>query len=106
MSRPVVLRQIKRVKALIMAGRAWEAAKDVEHLMQLIRNHPPGAEDRGAIGARLAELHLLADAALLGAQGAAEHIREILHAAQSLETYDNQGERRVSDTTAPQIRRY
>ncbi|AUH64775.1 hypothetical protein CX676_11865 [Paracoccus zhejiangensis] len=106
MSRQVILRQIKRIRTLIMAGRAWDAQEDVEHLTDLIRNDPPVAEDRDLIEAKLAELRLLAEAALQGAKGAAEQIREILHAAQSLETYDNQGARRVTDTAAPQIRRY
>lgn len=101
-----VARQIRITKASIMSGQAGKAAKDVEDLMHLLRRHPPEPDEIDGLGVRLAELRLLADSALEGARSAADHLRALLQTARLLETYDNLGQRKVTDTAPPQTRRY
>jgi hypothetical protein len=101
-----VARQIRVIKASIMSGQAEKAAKDVENLMHLLRRHPPERDEIEGLEAALAELRFLADAALLGARSAADHLRTLLQTARLLETYDNLGQRKITDTAPPQTRRY
>lgn len=106
MTKQVIARQIRTTKASIMSGQAEKAAKDVEHLMHLLRKHPPAPEDIDRLEATMAELRCLAEAALEGARAAAEQMHALLQGARLLETYDNLGQRKVTDTAAPQTRRY
>ena len=57
-------------------------------------------EAREMLEPALAELRDLAQAALQGAQQAAEQVRAIVQAARSLQTYDSRGRRHVTTTQA------
>ncbi|AUH33400.1 hypothetical protein [Paracoccus tegillarcae] len=99
-------KQIKLTKAAVMGGRPQEALDGVEHLVSLLKRDPPDEACAETLQARMAELRGLAQAALAGAQSAAAQMQAIIHSARSLETYDQQGKRKVADTAAAQPRRF
>lgn len=99
-------KQIGRTKASIMAGKPEQATRDIDILVTLLKKHPPSLAERDQVEEKLAELRSIAEAALTGAQSAAEQVQAIIKAARSLQTYDSRGQLNVAAVVAARPRRF
>lgn len=97
---------MKAAKAAIMAGKAQDALIETERLLALVAQQPPEPKQAERLEMRLAELRGLAEAALTGAQSAADQMQAILQAARALETYDSRGQRKIADTATTKPHRF
>ena len=97
---------IALVRESLIRGRAGEAADHVETLAKRLQDSPPEGSERALVEQRLADLRTLAEAALAGTHEALRQIDEIIAAARSLRTYDNEGRRQVTSIAAEQPRRF
>ncbi|MCF3974238.1 hypothetical protein [Paracoccus salsus] len=105
MSRPLTDR-LAAVRSAVIAGDPQKALARIEDFAEYARRIGIASQDRPRIDAALAELHVLAEASLRGAKQAADDVQAIIQAARTLQTYDNEGRRRVSATSAPAPQRF
>lgn len=98
--------QIRQIKAALMGGQPQQALGEMDQLLSLLQRDPPAPEDIRGLEAAMTELRELAEAALTGAQAASDDLQAILREARSLETYDQRGRRKTSDTATAQPRRF
>lgn len=101
-----VTRRIAAVRQALLSGDAEGALARLDELMAALSRDKVDGAARETLEASLADLRQLAEASLHGARGAAEEVRAIVLAAQSLATYDNHGRRQLNPVAAPAPRRY
>lgn len=99
------LRHLATIRAALLAGDAATAQGGLDALTALLaQGVDQAACDR--LEPELADLRALAEASLRGARQATDDLRVIVQTAQSLQTYDHAGQRRVSATLAPPPHRF
>lgn len=101
-----VTRQMELVRAALIAGDARQALTAIDALSRTAARTGIDDAARTRLEPELAELRVLALAALAGAQQAAEQVRSIVQAARSLQTYDSLGRRTVTPTQAQMPQRF
>jgi hypothetical protein len=105
MSRAVT-RRIEAVRQALLSGNAEQALARLDDLTATLARGKIDEAARESLEPALADLRQLAEASLQGARGAAEEVRAIVLAAQSLATYDSFGRRQLKSVTAPAPRRF
>jgi len=99
-------RRVARVRAALIAGEPGDALAAIEDLTRTAARRGLDEAARAALEPALEELRALAQASLRGARQGAEQVRAIVQAARSLQTYDCQGRRTVSETRANAAQRF
>lgn len=93
-------RHVAQIRAALLSGDAQAALARIDDLVRSAARQGVAPDARETLEPALAELRDLAQAALQGAQQAAERVRAIVQAARSLQTYDSRGRRHVTTTQA------
>lgn len=102
-----LLDRILRARSAIVSGDTHTALVEIEKFAATAEQlPPPDAETKDRIKSALAELDALARASMEGVRLAVDQIREIVAAAQTLQTYDDAGQKRVAHTVARMPRRF
>lgn len=99
-------RQITAIRAALMAGNAQAALAAIDEMTRTAARKGIDAASRDRLEPAMAELRILAQASLTGAQQAADQVRAIVQAARSLQTYDSHGQRTVTPTRANSPQRF
>ncbi|MFN3273891.1 MAG: hypothetical protein ACK41U_04415 [Paracoccus sp. (in: a-proteobacteria)] len=99
------LRHLAAIRAALLAGDAAAAQSGLDALTALLAQGVDQA-DCDRLEPALADLRALAEASLRGAGQAVDDLRVIVQTAQSLQTYDHAGQRRISATLAPPPHRF
>lgn len=90
----------------IIAANAPLALDHLDRFAAHASQNPPDPATRKALQSDLTQLRGLADAALEGAKSAVAQVQAIIESARSLQTYDDQGQRKVASVVAPAPRRF
>lgn len=101
-----LLSRLAAAKSAVIAGKSDTALTIIEEFSDLALRNGISAAERPILEARLAEIRLLSEASLRGAQMAIAEVQMIVTAARSLQTYDDSGRLQVATTVAPSPRRF
>lgn len=99
-------KELARAREHLLQGRAAAALDQVEAFLTRVERDRIAAPDRPAIERQLADLRVMAQAAMAGTESAMRQIEEIVQAARSLRTYDSDGRRHIAQTGAELPRRF
>ncbi|WP_411837929.1 hypothetical protein [Paracoccus sp. ME4] len=99
-------REVAQIRAALLAGNPQAALSALDEMTRIAARKGIDAATRDALEPAMAEIRMLAQASLKGAQQAAEQVRAIVMAARSLQTYDSLGRRTVSETRANAPQRF
>lgn len=102
-----LLDYLRKARSAIVMGDSECALEEIEKFALAAERFPPeDPETKDRIRTAVVELDELAKASLEGARLAVGQIREIVAAAQTFQTYDDAGQRRVAHTIARMPRRF
>lgn len=97
---------LSRAKAAIIHGDADEAVACVEKIYETLERDGLSEGERQRLEPALAELRVLAEAALEGTKQAHEYVTSILQTARYLQTYDSAGRRQAEPVADRRVERF